>query len=320
MPDVSQINRDVRSDIQGSVGSLGKLRAGDVAVKTEVVAKNLFEKYPNIDRLVTVQMMSATYCSILRDSTGLSEKDRQERWEKFQERVFSFVSPESPRATPSKPPSSKESLKKPDKMSNKSPARPSKAVTQGESKTDAKADGKSLPHSERAPPVPEQQASSPPATPPKSVTPPKAKSPDPSLIPQDPIKAHQAVEGMRTGIREVIRNKQTITFLLTHPKDEQDYLVFISTLLGSACRETPRQCWHVQEGNPRDLDRPPVRKTNRPGIIVHGPDADLLAHVLGRWFETYSTSKIPPEMSGYKAEGTAHLIWIDIGPGSPLKR
>jgi hypothetical protein len=185
MPDVSQINRDVRSDIQGSVGSLGKLRAGDVGVKTEVVAKNLFEKYPNIDRLVTVQMMSATYCSILRDSTGLSETDRQERWEKFQERVFSFVSPDSPRSATSKSPSSKQAVKKPDKMSDKNPARSPKAVTQGESKTDAKANGKSLPQSERAPPVPEQQASSPAATPPKPVTPPKAKSPDPTLIPQD---------------------------------------------------------------------------------------------------------------------------------------
>jgi hypothetical protein len=211
-------------------------------------------------------------------------------------------------------------VKKPDKMSDKSPARPPKAVTQGESKTDAKADGKSLPQSESAPPVPEQQASSPAATPLKPVTPPKAKSPDPTLIPQDPIKAHQAVEGMRTGMREVIRKKQTITFLLTHPKDEQDYVVFISTLLGSACRETPRQCWFTQEGNPRELDKPPVKKTSKSGVIVHGPDADALAHALDNWFQTYSRSKVPPEMNGYKIEGTEHLIWIDIGPGSPLKQ
>ena len=87
-----------------------------------------------------------------------------------------------------------------------------------------------------------------------------AKSAPPNLISQDPIKAVQAVEGMRTAIREAIKNKETITFLLTHPKDEQEYLVFVSTLLGSACRETPRQCWHVQEGNPRDLDRPLYEK------------------------------------------------------------
>jgi hypothetical protein len=138
MPDVSRIDRDVRFDIQGSVGSLGRLKAGEIASKTEVVAKNLFEKYPNIDRVLTVQMMAATYCSLIRDSTSLSEKDRQDRWEKFQDRVFSFVGPDSSRSTPSKSPSRKESVKKPDKMSDKSPDKPSQAVTRGESKTQGK--------------------------------------------------------------------------------------------------------------------------------------------------------------------------------------
>ena len=318
MPDVGQINRDVRVDIEGSVGRLGKLKAGEVASKTEVVAKNLFEKYPNIDRVLTAQMMAATYCSMIRQSTSLSEKDKQDRWEKFQDRVFSFVSPESPKSTPSKSPTRKESVKKPDKTSDKKSDKPSQAVARGESKPQ--------PENQRMTPVPEPQASTPPSPSPKSVTPPPgddariAKSAPPNLIPLDPIKAHQAVEGMRTGIREVIRKKQTITFLLTHPKNEQEYLVFISTLLSSACQETPRQCWFTQEGNPRDLDRPPVRKSSKPGVIVHGPDADALAHVLGKWFETYSTSKLPTEMNGYKWEGTEDLIWIDIGPGSPLKQ
>ncbi len=342
MPDVGQINRDVRSDIQGSVGSLGKLKAGEIASKTEVVAKNLFEKYPNIERVLTAQMMAATYCSMIRDSTSLSEKEKQDRWEKFYDRVFSFVGPESSRSTPSKSPSRKESVKKPDKVSE-NPDKPSQAVPRGESKTQ----GKSPSQPERATRAPEQQASSQSATTPsgmgnitpdktsplpsvqsrpQQVTPPPvddariAQSAHPSVIPQDPVKAVQAVEGMRTGIREVIQKKETITFLITHPKDEQTYTAFISTLLSSACRETPRQCWFTQEGNPRDLDRPPVRGSSKRGIIVHGPDANALAHVLGSWFETYSTSHVPREMNGYKAEGTSYLIWIDIGPGSPWKQ
>jgi hypothetical protein len=324
MPNPSQINRDVRSDIQSRVGSLGKLKAGEVEIKTEVVAKNLFEKYPNIERVLTAQMMAATYCSMIRESTSLSEREKQDRWEKFYDRVFSFVSPESSRSTPSKSPSRKESVKKPDKTSEKKPDKPSQAVTPGESMTQGKSPPQ--PEDQRVTPMPEQQASGPSPTTPKSVTPPPvndariAKSAPPSVIPQDPVKAVQAVEGMRTGIREVIQKKETITFLLTHPKDEQEYLVFISTLLSSACRVTPRQCWFTQEGNPRDLDRPPVQRSGKRGIIVHGPDADPLAHALGSWFVTYSTSRLPPEMNGYKIEGTAHLIWIDIGPGSPWKQ
>ena len=139
-----------------------------------------------------------------------------------------------------------------DKMSGKSLDKPSQVVTRGDSKTQAK----SLPQPEgqRATRVPEQQASSQSTTTPSgmgNVTPDKtaplsspgsrpqqvtpapgddariAKSVPPSVIPKDPVKAVQAVEGMRTGIREVIQKKETITFLITHPKDEQEYLVFI---------------------------------------------------------------------------------------------
>jgi hypothetical protein len=232
-----------------------------------------------------------------------------------------------------------------DKMSGKSPDKSSQMVTRGDSKTQAK----SLPQPEgqRATRVPEQQASSQSATTPSemgNVTPDKtaplsspesrpqqitpapgddariAKSAPPSLIPQDPVKAVEAVNRMKADIRGVIQNKDKITFLITHPKDEGTYLVFVSNLLSSACRETPRQCWFTQEGNPKELDRPPVQRSSKRGIVVHGPDANALANALGTWFETYSTSRLPPEMNGYKEEGTSHLIWIDIGPGSPWKQ
>ncbi len=74
MPDkVTQVNRDVRSDVDVSVGSLGKMKAGQLGVKTDVVAKNLFDKYPNTDRVLIAQMMSATYCGLIRDSKSLGE-------------------------------------------------------------------------------------------------------------------------------------------------------------------------------------------------------------------------------------------------------
>ena len=94
MPDkITQVNRDVRSEVEANVGSLGKLKAGQVGVKTEVVAKNLFDKYPNTDRIAVVQMMAATYCSMIRDSKTLKDSEKLRLWEEFSERVFKFENP-----------------------------------------------------------------------------------------------------------------------------------------------------------------------------------------------------------------------------------
>jgi len=84
---VTTISKDVKSDINLTVGGLGKLKAGDLGVKTEVASKNLFEKYPNIDKLLTLQMMAATYCQML-NSSSIPDADRLDRWEKFQDKVL----------------------------------------------------------------------------------------------------------------------------------------------------------------------------------------------------------------------------------------
>lgn len=105
MPDdITKVNHDVRSDVQVSVGSLGKLKAGEVGVRTDVVAKNLFEKYPNADRIVVVQMMAATYCSMIRDSKTLKDSEKLSLWSEFSDRVFKF---ENPNYIPARPPAPK---------------------------------------------------------------------------------------------------------------------------------------------------------------------------------------------------------------------
>jgi hypothetical protein len=137
MPDkITQVNRDVRSDIQIGVGTLGKIKAGEIATKTEVIAKNLFDKYPNADRLLTVQMMATTYCSMLAASTVLNDKERQERWETFQDRVFLFINPNY--LKPSlPPPSRKEPVKKGETSTHQNATQSSQASTR-ESKMPSK--------------------------------------------------------------------------------------------------------------------------------------------------------------------------------------
>ncbi|AFT90263.1 hypothetical protein [Paraburkholderia phenoliruptrix] len=84
---VTSVSHDVRNDIQVAAGSIGKVKAGEVTVKTDVVAKNLFEKFPNVDKTLSIQIMSATYCSMLKKS-NLTDRERLSRWEKFQNGIL----------------------------------------------------------------------------------------------------------------------------------------------------------------------------------------------------------------------------------------
>ena len=103
MPDkVTQVNRDVRSDVDVEIGALGKLKAGTVGAKTDVVAKNLFDKYPNTDRVLIAQMMSATYCEMIRDSKSVKDSEKLRLWSEFSERVFKFENPDY-RPAPARP-------------------------------------------------------------------------------------------------------------------------------------------------------------------------------------------------------------------------
>jgi uncharacterized protein len=85
---VTTVSTDIKSDISASIGTLGKVKAGEVAIKTETEAKNLFAKYPNVDKLLALQTMSATYCDMLKSTTALRETEKIDRWERFQDKVL----------------------------------------------------------------------------------------------------------------------------------------------------------------------------------------------------------------------------------------
>ncbi|MGO9119303.1 MAG: DUF1566 domain-containing protein [Desulfomonilaceae bacterium] len=130
MPDkITQVNHDVRLEAQADVGSLGKLKAGQVGVKTDVVAKNLFDKYPHADRIVVVGMMAATYCSMIRASKTLTDSEKLLLWSEFSERIFKFVDPDyipTPTTSKSKDQSKPASKDSPAKGQN---SRPSTRIT-----------------------------------------------------------------------------------------------------------------------------------------------------------------------------------------------
>lgn len=95
---VTERNRDVKSEIAASVIALGKVKGGDVGIKTEITAANLFAKYPNVDKLLALQTMSSTYCGLLKHST-ISDKEKLDRWEKFTSRILELQVPGAATAT-----------------------------------------------------------------------------------------------------------------------------------------------------------------------------------------------------------------------------
>jgi hypothetical protein len=87
----TDVNHDVKSHVDAAVGTLGKVKAGELSVQTEVVAKNLIKDFPHADRLMIAQMMAATYCAMIRDNTAIAEKDKPAMWERFQNKTYSFL-------------------------------------------------------------------------------------------------------------------------------------------------------------------------------------------------------------------------------------
>jgi hypothetical protein len=103
MPEaVTTVSHNVKEDINASAGSLGRVKVAEVGSKTEVIADNLFSKYPNVDKLLTLQTMAATYCALL-VSSDLKDIDKVDRWNAFQEKVLNLQSSMPPPRPPAGP-------------------------------------------------------------------------------------------------------------------------------------------------------------------------------------------------------------------------
>lgn len=89
-PSVGTGHRDFNADIRLNIGSFGKLKAGEVAIKAEVAAKNLFDKYPDANRRAVIEMMYASYCAMV-DSSDIPAREKLDRLEAFSERLQRLI-------------------------------------------------------------------------------------------------------------------------------------------------------------------------------------------------------------------------------------
>ncbi|SDC48304.1 hypothetical protein SAMN05421548_10778 [Paraburkholderia lycopersici] len=89
-PPADSIGHNVQTAISAKAGTLGKISAAQIEVKTETTAQSLFDKFPHADRLTALQILSSTYCSILKDQ-AISPSERANRWERFQEKTLELM-------------------------------------------------------------------------------------------------------------------------------------------------------------------------------------------------------------------------------------
>lgn len=73
------VDRNVVVDTQGSVNGLSKLVGGDLKNRVEITVNNLFEKYPNADRVTVATLMMAQFCQVIDHSSQLSDSEKLDR-------------------------------------------------------------------------------------------------------------------------------------------------------------------------------------------------------------------------------------------------
>ena len=70
------MSHNVKVETQIQLGKLGKFSGAELKNQTEVIAKNLLEKEPDLQaRVYIAQMVANMYCSVLRDSKEFTDKE-----------------------------------------------------------------------------------------------------------------------------------------------------------------------------------------------------------------------------------------------------
>lgn len=85
-----QVDSTIETDAKVSIGALGKIVGLDAAAKVTPITKNLFEKYPNADKVTIAQLIVSTTCQLLITS-GLTGKDLADATDKLNAKVLELM-------------------------------------------------------------------------------------------------------------------------------------------------------------------------------------------------------------------------------------
>ncbi|VAX01386.1 hypothetical protein MNBD_GAMMA20-842 [hydrothermal vent metagenome] len=91
-----QVGKKVDKSIEGSAKTLVKLIGGDISYKntTENEVKNLYQSYPNADKLVIKGKLIYTFCTFLNDAEDLDSNEKFTKLSSFMATILDFPAEE----------------------------------------------------------------------------------------------------------------------------------------------------------------------------------------------------------------------------------
>ncbi len=85
------VAKDIVTDTEANVSGLRSLIGGSLKNRTEVTAKNLFEKYPHADRVAVATLMMSVYCRQIDNSAALSDQEKLDRLQTVNQSIIGMM-------------------------------------------------------------------------------------------------------------------------------------------------------------------------------------------------------------------------------------
>jgi hypothetical protein len=90
-PPPQNIAKDIVTDTEANVSGLRSLVGGTLKNRTEVTAKNMFEKYPHADRVAVATLMMSVYCRQIDNSTNVSDQEKLDRLQTVNQSIIAMM-------------------------------------------------------------------------------------------------------------------------------------------------------------------------------------------------------------------------------------
>jgi hypothetical protein len=89
-----QVESDISGDVQGQAQGLLKLANAELKGEVKKAVVNLWEKYPNADRIAIVQNLQSTSCNLIKTSATLSDEQKIDKWIAMLQMFSGYLAPQ----------------------------------------------------------------------------------------------------------------------------------------------------------------------------------------------------------------------------------
>lgn len=89
-----QLSSSIENDATVTVKALRRwLGEAGLRNQTEIGINNLYQKYPNADRLILAQLLVSLFCTMLADASDLTTEERFKLYAETRDRILTLVTP-----------------------------------------------------------------------------------------------------------------------------------------------------------------------------------------------------------------------------------